>query len=97
MVVQKGYRINPETFFYFYASKNWMVGKNKMKQWKMALAGWASRDVMDKKVKLYPIKGKTCGKRGCRMPAVHKDISGGYTNYTCGEHMPDKVKEKYVG
>lgn len=27
-------------FFYFYDGKGWMVGKNKMKKWKMAASGW---------------------------------------------------------
>ena len=31
------------TFYNFYDSKNWMVGKNKMKDWKAAARGWISR------------------------------------------------------
>jgi hypothetical protein len=30
-------------FVNFYASKNWMVGKNKMKDWQAAARGWDSR------------------------------------------------------
>jgi len=30
-------------FFDFYESKDWMVGKNKMKKWKSALSGWKRR------------------------------------------------------
>lgn len=30
-------------FYAFYASKNWMVGKNKMKNWKAAASGWITR------------------------------------------------------
>lgn len=41
----KNYRtVSAESFFNFYESKNWMVGKNKMKSWQMALAGWESRN-----------------------------------------------------
>jgi hypothetical protein len=32
--------INPETFYDFYESKGWMVGKNKMKDWKAAVRTW---------------------------------------------------------
>jgi hypothetical protein len=32
------------TFYYFYESKNWMVGKNKMKSLNGAIGGWISRD-----------------------------------------------------
>lgn len=42
-VKEKGYHINPETFFYHYASKNWMIGKNKMVSWHMAVGQWESR------------------------------------------------------
>jgi hypothetical protein len=28
-------------FYLFYGSKDWMVGKNKMKNWKLAAARWA--------------------------------------------------------
>jgi len=35
--------VNPEAFIDFYESKNWMVGKNKMSNWKSALSGWNRR------------------------------------------------------
>ena len=35
--------VYPDDFVNFYASKNWMVGKNKMSSWKSAVAGWNSR------------------------------------------------------
>lgn len=34
------YKNQAEKFFYFYESKGWMVGKNKMKKWKMAAGNW---------------------------------------------------------
>jgi hypothetical protein len=36
-------------FFYFYESKNWMVGKNKMKKWKSSAGLWISRNTENKK------------------------------------------------
>lgn len=33
-----------EKFFNFYESKGWMVGRNKMKDWKAALANWHKRN-----------------------------------------------------
>lgn len=33
-----------EKFFYFYESKNWFVGRNKMKNWSSAASGWISRN-----------------------------------------------------
>lgn len=32
--------INSERFIDFYQSKNWMIGKNKMKDWKAAIRNW---------------------------------------------------------
>ena len=37
-----------EKFYYFYESNGWKVGKNKMKNWKMAASGWVSRDKQTK-------------------------------------------------
>ena len=43
-VDKKGYHVDAECFCNFYGSKDWMVGKNKMKNWQMALANWAARN-----------------------------------------------------
>ena len=36
--------VDPQRFIDFYSSKGWMVGKNKMKDWKAAVRGWQARD-----------------------------------------------------
>lgn len=36
--------IDPQRFIDFYESKGWMIGKNKMKDWKAAVRSWESRD-----------------------------------------------------
>ena len=41
---QKEYKIDAEAFYDFYESKNWMVGKNKMKDWKAAVRTWQRRE-----------------------------------------------------
>ncbi|HEX8575786.1 MAG TPA: DUF6291 domain-containing protein [Flavobacterium sp.] len=43
-IIEKKYGVNAHSFWNFYESKNWMVGKNKMKDWKKAVAGWDSRE-----------------------------------------------------
>ena len=35
--------IDSETFFDFYESKNWLIGKNKMKDWKACVRTWEKR------------------------------------------------------
>lgn len=46
-ITENGLLINPkseaEKFESFYSSKNWMVGKNKMTDWKKAITGWIAR------------------------------------------------------
>lgn len=37
---EKGYNVDAEMFFDFYESKGWLVGKNKMKDWKAAVRTW---------------------------------------------------------
>ncbi|OPL13575.1 MAG: hypothetical protein AVO39_10270 [delta proteobacterium MLS_D] len=38
------YYIDVQQFIDFYASKGWMIGKNKMKDWKAAVRNWHKRD-----------------------------------------------------
>lgn len=40
-VTDNRYPVDPEKFCDFYASKGWMVGKNKMKDWKAAVRTWS--------------------------------------------------------
>ena len=47
------------------------------------------------KTKLFPISGRTCGLSKCPLPAVYKDTSGAYDQYSCTKHLPEKVKELY--
>lgn len=42
-IQKKCYSIDAESFVAFYESKGWMVGKNKMKDWHMALVIWSKR------------------------------------------------------
>ena len=37
--------INAETFYDFYESKGWYVGKNKMKDWKACIRTWENRQI----------------------------------------------------
>lgn len=42
--LKKGYQLDAQYFIDFYESKGWMVGKNKMTNWKAAVSGWNSRE-----------------------------------------------------
>ena len=41
--------VNAEAFFNFYESKDWYVGKNKMKDWKACVRTWEQRQPKDTK------------------------------------------------
>ena len=43
-IAEKNYVVNAQRFVDFYESKNWFVGKNKMKDWKAAVRSWQSRE-----------------------------------------------------
>lgn len=42
--VERKNQISPQGFVDFYASKNWMIGKNKMKDWRACVRTWEQRD-----------------------------------------------------
>jgi len=43
--------IDAQSFIDFYESKGWMIGKNKMKDWKAAVRTWEKRDKQESKPK----------------------------------------------
>lgn len=60
--------VDAEAFVDFYASKGWMIGKNKMKDWKAAVRTWEQGDKR-KGVKVNggnrkPAEGSTAGRVG---------------------------------
>jgi hypothetical protein len=81
-------------FVNHYTSNGWMIGKNKMKDWRAAVRTWKLRNKIYK-TKLYPLPGKLCSVKTCKMPAVYKDTSGAYDSYLCAKHLPEQVKELY--
>ena len=40
-IQEKEYHVDAERFVDFYQAKNWMIGKNKMVDWKAAVRNWA--------------------------------------------------------
>lgn len=41
---ERGYNVNAHTFYDFYESKGWLVGKTKMKDWQAAIRTWNSKE-----------------------------------------------------
>lgn len=46
--LERGNGVDPEAFVSFYDSKGWMIGKNKMKDWKAAVRTWERSRKTDK-------------------------------------------------
>lgn len=42
--IEKHNNVDAEKWWYFYDSKNWMIGKTKMSKWKSAIATWKNID-----------------------------------------------------
>ena len=45
---ERSNNVDPQRFIDFYESKGWMVGKNKMKDWKACVRTWEQRDKKEK-------------------------------------------------
>ena len=45
---ERGNNVDAERFVDFYSAKGWMVGKNKMKDWKACVRTWEKRDKKEK-------------------------------------------------
>ena len=90
-----------EIWFYHYAAQGFLFGSGlPIADLKAALVRWRNNQYkFDKpkagKQKLWPITGKVCSKKDCKLPAVYKDTSGSYDSYACTKHLPDKVKELF--
>jgi hypothetical protein len=44
-------KVDAERFIDFYSSKGWMIGKNKMKDWKAAVRNWEKSDTTKSQIK----------------------------------------------
>ena len=52
-VRERGSNVDPQRFLDFYTAKGWMVGKNRMKDWKAAVRTWEKRDSEQNKPFVY--------------------------------------------
>jgi hypothetical protein len=63
-IKEKGYNVDAERFVAYYESNGWKVGKNPMKDWKMAIVTWSKNDNQQKN------NYKTFEKQPYRHPAA---------------------------
>ncbi len=55
---ERNNNIDPETFIDYYTSNGWVVGKNKMKDWKATVRTWEKRHNTDKPKSMYKALGE---------------------------------------
>ena len=70
--LERGNTIDPQAFIDFYESNGWMVGKNRMKDWKAAVRTWESRNTT--RPKAQPVKKQSNLER---LNAMAAEIMGG--------------------
>lgn len=52
---QQRHNFTADKFFNYYESKGWMIGKNKMKDWKAAIRTWEGNDTKNQKIDTYNV------------------------------------------
>lgn len=57
-ISENHYAVDGRRFFEHYESVGWMVGRNKMKDWKAAVRKWAAEDEQDRKTRAAPAPKK---------------------------------------
>lgn len=75
---ENGYTVSAWKFVNYYTSNGWLVGKNKMKDWKAAVRTWQSKENEN-------------GNR--QLPANNQTNPKGYSNYPKGNDAANKRAE----
>ena len=70
----QGYHVNAERFVAFYEQKGWMVGKNRMKDWKAAVRSWETRWKDENKAQDKAPVGKSDSARDAWMGKYIKGV-----------------------
>lgn len=75
---EKGYILDADRFVDFYECKGWMVGKNKMKDWKAAARNWARSQRQETTAKDKPAgKFNSFPQRNIDIKSLEKTLAGG--------------------
>lgn len=45
-IAETGLKVDAGRFFNYYTANGWMIGRNRMKDWRAAVRNWAGRDEM---------------------------------------------------
>ena len=86
---ERGNNIDPQSFYDFYESKGWYVGKNKMKDWKAAVRTWERNNTNGFQ--------NGCNNRGSRQ-SVQEKLDNDYDmmkNWANSEHREEFTYPSY--
>jgi len=78
--------IDSEKFVDFYTSKNWMVGKTKMKDWKACVRTWEKSEHIANAVKKDPMMEKIRQLNGGKDEMANESYNGRTLSITDGPH-----------
>jgi hypothetical protein len=93
---ERNNRVSAEQWYDFYQAKNWMIGKNKMRDWKAAVRTWERRE-RDGQQKDDGWTGASdnifCRCPTCGQETLKTNIIDGHC-YRCAERgeLPDGIK-----
>ena len=73
-VAEKGYSVDAEKFVAFYASKGWMIGKNKMKSWRQAVVTWEKNNRDQAQARSRPERTGNTGNKFNNFPQRKYDF-----------------------
>lgn len=77
---QRSNNVDPERFIDFYSAKGWMIGRNKMKDWKAAVRTWERKDKSnDPGRKVEPVKREKTWSEEARE--IAEQYTGGFEGF----------------
>ena len=68
--IEQSKSIDPVKFYNFYESKNWYVGKNKMSNWKAAIASWERNNTKSERTEI--VSGNHASEKTQTLLATYK-------------------------
>lgn len=80
-VTSNNYNVDADNFVDFYESKGWLVGKNKMKDWKAAVRTWARRDNGNNTGTSNTERSRVCGADAGSRAGTYADRQGVRRNF----------------
>ena len=86
-----------EKFYFFYESKGWMVGKNKMKNWHMAAGNWNKNNMDNNKNNIVDLSDEKMQKERRQFFAEQRKVEERSASPEEIREIMSKVSKRMVG